>query len=185
MAGGAHFDTPFGKRALRSLVCGSVARSYGICVSGMAAGLATPYLDRYLPEPGRAHRDGQITPSQRLNGTQPNASLYYVTVTQEHLGADQSATWQNPASNVAVIPHEERVLSGAALDALRAEGEPIAAVYAGFAVNTVVLDDDQELAYYWCHDGISHGCLRTRARRRDGTADCPIDGPADPLGLLH
>ena len=29
------------------------------------------------------------------------------------------------------------------------------AVYAGFAETTVVLDDGQELAYYWRHDGIT------------------------------
>ena len=49
---------------------------------------------------------------------------------------------------MAVIPHEERVLSRAALTALRAEGEPVAAVYVGFGVTTVVLADGQELAYY-------------------------------------
>ena len=82
-------------------------------------------------------------------------NLYHIPVTQDHLDAGQSATWQNPAGDVAVIPHEERVLSRAALDALLAEGEPVAAVYAGFAVTTVVLDDGQELAYYWCNDGIA------------------------------
>ena len=49
---------------------------------------------------------------------------------------------------MAVIPHEERVLSRAALAALHAEGEPVAAVYVGFGVTTVVLADGQELAYY-------------------------------------
>ena len=82
-------------------------------------------------------------------------NLYHIPVTQDHLDAGQSATWHNPAGNVAVIPHEERVLSRAALDALRAAGEPVAAVYTGFAVTTVVLDDGQELDYYWCHDGIA------------------------------
>ena len=82
-------------------------------------------------------------------------NLYHILVTQDHLDAGQSATWQNPAGNVAVIPHEKRVLSRAALDALRAEGEPVAAVYAGSAVTTVVLEDGQELAYYWCNDGIT------------------------------
>ena len=82
-------------------------------------------------------------------------NLYHIPVTQDHLDAGQSATWQNPAGNVAVIPHEERVVYKAALDALRAAGEPVAAVYAGFAVATAVLDDGQELAYYWCHDGIT------------------------------
>ena len=82
-------------------------------------------------------------------------NLYHIPVTQEHLDAGQSATWQNPVGNVAVIPHEDRVLSRAALDALRAEGEPVATVYAGFAVTTVVLDHGQELAYYSCHDGIA------------------------------
>ena len=82
-------------------------------------------------------------------------NLYHIPVSQKHLDAGQRATWQNPADNVAVIPHAERVLSKAALDALRAEGEPVAAVYAGFAVTTVVLDDGQELFYYWRHDGIA------------------------------
>ena len=82
-------------------------------------------------------------------------NLYHIPVTKEHLDACRSATWQNPAGNVAVIPHEQRVLSRAALDALRAEGEPVAAVYAGFGVTTVVLDDGQELDYYWRHDGIA------------------------------
>ena len=75
-------------------------------------------------------------------------NLYHIPVTQEHLDDGQSATWQNPAGNMAVIPHEERVLSKAALDALRAEGEPVAAVYAGFGHTTVVLDDGQELDHY-------------------------------------
>ena len=82
-------------------------------------------------------------------------NLNHIPVTQGHLDAGQSATWQNPAGNVAVIPHEERVLSRAALDALLAAGEPVAAVYAGFAVTTIVRDDGQELAYYWRHDGIA------------------------------
>ena len=82
-------------------------------------------------------------------------NLYHIPVTQEHLDTGQSATWQNPAGNVAVIPHEERVLSRAALDALRAEGEPVATVYAGFGHTTVVPDDGQELDYYWCDDGIA------------------------------
>ncbi len=81
--------------------------------------------------------------------------LYHIPVSQEHLDAGQSATWQNPAGNVAVIPHDQRVLSNAALDALCAAGEPVAAVYAGFAVATAVLDDGQEMAYYWRHDGIT------------------------------
>lgn len=82
-------------------------------------------------------------------------NLYHMPVTQDHLDAGQSATWQNPAGNVAVIPHEERELSKAAMEALRAEGEPVAAVYAGSAVTTVVPDDGQQLAYYWRHDGIA------------------------------
>ena len=92
-------------------------------------------------------------------------NLYHIPVIQGHLDAGQSATWQNPAGNVAVIPHEERVLSRAALDALLAAGEPVAAVYAGFAVTTIVLDDGQELAYYWRRDGIAlmGACDRGRA----------------------
>ncbi len=92
-------------------------------------------------------------------------NLYHIPITQAHLDAGQSATVHNPAGNVAVIPHEERVLSRAALDVLRAVGEPVAAVYAGFAVTTVVLDDGQELEYYWCNDGIAlmGACDRGRA----------------------
>ena len=92
-------------------------------------------------------------------------SLYHIPITQERLDAGQNATWQNPAGNAAVIPQEERALSWAALDALRAAGEPVAAVYAGFAVTTVVLEDGQEQAYYWCHDGstLMAACDRRRA----------------------
>ena len=82
-------------------------------------------------------------------------NLYHIPITQEHLDAGQDAIWQNRGGNVAVIPHERRVLSRAALDALRTQGEPVAAVYAGFAVTTIVLEDGQELAYYWCDDGIA------------------------------
>ena len=57
------------------------------------------------------------------------------------------------------------MLSRAALGALRAEGEPVAAVYAGFGHTTVVLDDGQELAYYWYDNGITlmAACDRGRA----------------------
>ena len=55
-------------------------------------------------------------------------NLHHIPVTQDHLDAGQSATWQNSAGNVAIIPHEERVLSRSALDALRAAGAPVAAV---------------------------------------------------------
>ena len=82
-------------------------------------------------------------------------NLYHIPVTQAHLDAGQSTVWQNPVGNVAVIPHERRVLSRAALDALRAQGEPVAAVYAGFGHTTIALNDGQELAYYWCDDGIA------------------------------
>ena len=82
-------------------------------------------------------------------------NLYYIPVTQEHLDAGQDAISQNRCGNVAVISHKLRVLSMAALYALRAEGEPVAAVYAGFGRTTVVLNDDQKLAYYWRHDGIA------------------------------
>ena len=54
-----------------------------------------------------------------------------------------------------VIPHEERVLSRAALEALHAKGEPVAVVYVGFGRTTIVLDDGQELTYYWCNNGIT------------------------------
>ena len=51
-------------------------------------------------------------------------NLHHIPVTQDHL----DATWQNPAGNVAVIPHERRVLSRAAMDALHAVAESVAAV---------------------------------------------------------
>ena len=38
-------------------------------------------------------------------------NLYHIPVTQAHLDAGQSATLQNRGGNVAVIPHEQRVLS--------------------------------------------------------------------------
>ena len=83
-------------------------------------------------------------------------NLYHVPVTQAHLDAGQDAIWQNNrGGNVAVIPHEERALSRAALDALRAEGEPVVAVHAGFAATIVALEDGQDLNYYWCDDGIA------------------------------
>ena len=62
-------------------------------------------------------------------------SLYHIPVIQDHLVAGHSATWQNLAGNAAVIPHEERALSRATLDTLRAEREPVAAAYAGFRPN--------------------------------------------------
>ena len=74
-------------------------------------------------------------------------NLYHIPVTQAHLDAGQDAIWQNRGGNMAVIPHEERALSKAALDALRAQGEPVAAVYAGFGHTTVVPNDGQELSY--------------------------------------
>ena len=38
-------------------------------------------------------------------------------------------------------------------------------MYAGFGHTTVVLEDGQELTYYWCHDGITlmAACDRGRA----------------------
>ena len=51
------FNTPFGKRALHSAVCGSLARCYGTHVTGAAAGLATLYRHQCLPERSRAHSD--------------------------------------------------------------------------------------------------------------------------------
>ena len=55
---------------------------------------------------------------------------------------------------MAVIPHGQRVLSKAALDALLAEDETVAAVYAGSGHTTIVLDDGRQIHYYCCHDGI-------------------------------
>ena len=42
-------------------------------------------------------------------------NLYHIPVTQAHPDAGQVATLRNRGGNVAVIPHEERVLSRAAL----------------------------------------------------------------------
>ncbi len=94
-------------------------------------------------------------------------NLYHIPVTQDHLDAGQSATWQNPTGNMAVIPHEGRALSRAALDALRSDGEPVAAVYAGCAVTSVVPGDGQELAYYWRDDGITLMAACDRGRAAD------------------
>ena len=110
-------------------------------------------------------------------------NLYHIPATQDHLDAGQISTWQNPAGNAAVIPHERRVLSRAAMDALRAEREPVAAVYAGFAATTVVLDDGQELAYYRCDDGIAlmGACARGRAAAMEPQTVMLMDLPTcDP-----
>ena len=113
-------------------------------------------------------------------------NLYHVPVTQDHLVAGHSATWQNLTGNAAVIPHEERALSRATLDTLRAEREPVAAAYAGFR------------PYHRCagrQSGVdlllvprrhhADGRLRQRTRRRDGTADRHAHGPADLRRLLR
>ena len=113
-------------------------------------------------------------------------NLYHIPVTQDHLDAGQSATWQNPTGNMAVIPHEGRALSRAALDALRSDGEPVAAVYAGCAVTSVVPGDGQELAYYWRDDGITLMAACDRgARRRCGASDSHAYGPAHLRCLLR
>ena len=65
-------------------------------------------------------------------------NLYHIPVTQDHLDAGQSATWQNRVGNVAVIPHGQRVLSRAALDALLADHR--------------LLDDGRQIHYYCRHD---------------------------------
>ena len=80
-------------------------------------------------------------------------NLYHIPVTQAHLDAGQLGTLRPGA--VGFIIQTEKVVARAALDALRAEGEPVAAVYVGFGHTTVVLGDGQELAYYWCDDGIA------------------------------
>ena len=68
-------------------------------------------------------------------------NLYHIPVTQDHLDAGQSATWQNRVGNVAVIPHGQRVLSRAALDALLADHR--------------LLDDGRQIHYYCRHDRIA------------------------------
>ena len=82
-------------------------------------------------------------------------NLYHILVTQDHLDAGPERHLAEPRRQRGGHPSREAVLSRAALDALRAEGEPVAAVYAGSAVTTVVVEDGQELAYYWCNDGIT------------------------------
>ena len=68
-------------------------------------------------------------------------NLYHIPVTQDHLDAGQSATWQNRVGNVAVIPHGQRVLSRAALNALLADHR--------------LLDDGRQIHYYCRHDRIA------------------------------
>ena len=78
-------------------------------------------------------------------------NLYHIPVTQDHLDAGQSATWQNRVGNVAVIPHGQRVLSRAALDALVADHR--------------LLDDGRQMHYYCRHDrtALMAACDRGRA----------------------
>ena len=80
-------------------------------------------------------------------------NLYHIPVTQAHLDAGQLGTLRPGA--VGFIIQTEKVVARAALDALRALGEPVKAVHAGFAVTIIVLEDGQELPYYWCNDGIT------------------------------
>ena len=80
-------------------------------------------------------------------------NLYHIPVTQAHLDAGQLGTLRPGA--VGFIIQTEKVVARAALDALRALGEPVKSVHAGFAVTIIVLEDGQELAYYWCDDGIT------------------------------
>ena len=82
-------------------------------------------------------------------------NLYHIPVTQAHLDAGQSGALTDPAGGIALIFQQERIVARAALDALRALGEPVKAVHAGFASTIIVLEDGQELAYYWCDDGIT------------------------------
>ena len=78
-------------------------------------------------------------------------NLYHIPVTQAHLDAGQSGALTDPAGGVVHIFQQERIVARAALRAL---GEPVKAVHAGFANTTVVLEDGREPAYYWCDDGI-------------------------------
>ena len=82
-------------------------------------------------------------------------NLYHVPVTQAHLDAGQRDTLNDLVGGVAIILQDERIVARAALETLRALGEPVKAVHAGFASTTVVLEDGRELAYYWCDDGIT------------------------------
>ena len=80
---------------------------------------------------------------------------YHIPVTQAHLDAGQSGALNNPAGGTVLILQDERIVAKAALDALRALGEPVRAVHAGLSSTTIVLEDGQELTYYWCDDGIT------------------------------
>ena len=80
-------------------------------------------------------------------------NLYHIPVTQAHLDAGQLGTLRPGA--VGFIIQTEKVVARAALDALRALGEPVESVLAGFAQTIIVLEDGQELTYYWCDDGIT------------------------------
>ena len=80
-------------------------------------------------------------------------NLYHIPVTQARLDAGQLGTLRPGA--VGFIIQTEKILARAALDALRALGEPVESVHAGFSQTIIVLEDGQELAYYWCDDGIT------------------------------
>ena len=80
-------------------------------------------------------------------------NLYHIPVNQAHLDAGQMGTLRPGA--VGFILQTEKIVARAALDALRALGEPVKAVHTGFAVTIIVLEDGQELPYYWCDDGIT------------------------------
>ena len=67
-------------------------------------------------------------------------NLYHIPVTQAHLDAGQSGTLTDPAGGVALIFQQERIIARAALDALRAQGEPVRAVHAGLSNTIIVLE---------------------------------------------
>ena len=94
-------------------------------------------------------------PQRKNERSEPNAKPLPRPVTQAHLDAGQSGALTDPAGGVALILQDERIVAKSALDALRALGEPVTAVHAGFASTAIVLQDGQELAYYWCDDGIT------------------------------
>ena len=91
-------------------------------------------------------------------------NLYHIPVTQAHLDAGQSGALTDPAGGVVLILQDERIVARTALDALRAQGEPVKAVHAGLANTIIVLEDGQELTYHWCDDGIALMALHDSGR---------------------
>ena len=80
-------------------------------------------------------------------------SLYHIPVTQSHLDVGQLGTLRPGA--IRFILGSETIVARATLDTLHTLGEPVKAVLAGPAQTIIVLEDGQELNYYWGNDGIT------------------------------